>query len=229
MKFHDKRFPNESREYRDARNDLLGAEAALREQIESVAQRRRRLPLGGPVQEDYAFGTMMADGSMGAVKLSELCSTENRENRSLIIYSYMYGPKMDAPCPMCTSIIDALDAQSRHVTQRVNLVVVAKSPIARLASVARDRGWNQVRLLSSSTNRYNRDYWAEDADGNQMPMMNVFTKTDQGIYHFWGSELLYANAEGQPRHVDLVWPLWNLFDLTPAGRGTDWYPKLSYD
>jgi len=32
-----------------------------------------------------------------------------------------------------------------------------------------------------------------------------------------------------PRHVDPIWPLWNLFDFTPEGRGTNWYPKLSYD
>jgi len=30
------------------------------------------------------------------------------------------------------------------------------------------------------------------------------------------------------RHVDLVWPLWNLFDYTSEGRGTDWNPKLAY-
>jgi predicted dithiol-disulfide oxidoreductase (DUF899 family) len=29
-----------------------------------------------------------------------------------------------------------------------------------------------------------------------------------------------------PRHVDLIWPVWNLLDLTPGGRGTDWYPSL---
>jgi len=29
--------------------------------------------------------------------------------------------------------------------------------------------------------------------------------------------------------VDLVWPLWNLFDLTPEGRGTTWHPALRYD
>ena len=29
---------------------------------------------------------------------------------------------------------------------------------------------------------------------------------------------------GQPRHADLTWPLWNLLDLTPEGRGTDWHP-----
>jgi len=30
------------------------------------------------------------------------------------------------------------------------------------------------------------------------------------------------------RHTDSIDPLWNLFDFTPEGRGTDWYPELSY-
>jgi predicted dithiol-disulfide oxidoreductase (DUF899 family) len=28
--------------------------------------------------------------------------------------------------------------------------------------------------------------------------------------------------------VDLIWPLWNVLDFTPEGRGSDWYPKLDY-
>lgn len=31
-----------------------------------------------------------------------------------------------------------------------------------------------------------------------------------------------------PRHVDMIWPLWNLFDYMPEGRDEKWYPKLSY-
>ena len=26
----------------------------------------------------------------------------------------------------------------------------------------------------------------------------------------------------------MIWPLWNLLDFTPEGRGTDWYPSLTY-
>jgi predicted dithiol-disulfide oxidoreductase (DUF899 family) len=32
----------------------------------------------------------------------------------------------------------------------------------------------------------------------------------------------------QPRHVDTIWPLWNVFDLLPQGRGSDWYPANNY-
>jgi predicted dithiol-disulfide oxidoreductase (DUF899 family) len=48
-------FPNESAEYRAARNALLDEEAALRAQIEAVAAKRRTLPPGGTVPEDYVF------------------------------------------------------------------------------------------------------------------------------------------------------------------------------
>lgn len=84
--------------------------------------------------------------------------------------------------------------------------------------------------MSSGNNTYNADYFAETADGAQMPAINVFRKTDHGIFHFYSAELLYAPTEaGQnPRHADLIWPLWNLFDLTPDGRGVDWFPKYSY-
>src|SRR5260370_38812305 len=52
---HDWRGPGESDQYRQARNELVEAEVGLRRQIESVAGRRRKLPLGGGVRTDYVF------------------------------------------------------------------------------------------------------------------------------------------------------------------------------
>jgi predicted dithiol-disulfide oxidoreductase (DUF899 family) len=46
---HDRRFPGESGEYRQARDELLASEIALRRTIEAVAAQRRGLPLGGEV------------------------------------------------------------------------------------------------------------------------------------------------------------------------------------
>jgi predicted dithiol-disulfide oxidoreductase (DUF899 family) len=112
----------------------------------------------------------------------------------------------------------------------VALVVIAKSPIARIRAHARTRGWRRLRLLSSAGNSYNRDYRGETAEGAQMPALNVFVRRDGRVRQFWHAEMLYAATEpGQhPRHVDMIWPLWNLLDLTPDGRGTDWYPRLAY-
>ena len=107
--------------------------------------------------------------------------------------------------------------------------MVAKSPIARIREFARDRGWTRLTLLSSQRNRFNRDYHGEDEEGRQMPMAHVFVKRDGEVRHFWSSEMLFVkNESGDPRHVDMLWPLWNVLDLTPEGRGESWYPSLEY-
>jgi len=214
-------FPNESPQYRAARDELLKAELALRRQIEQVAAMRRQLPEGGEVPEDYAFAS-----ARGPVKLSALFERGN----TLVAYSFMYAPSMREACPMCTSFLDGLNGNAQHIAQRADLVVIAKSPIERVMEYARGRGWTNLRLVSSAGTTYNRDYHGEDEKGAQMPMMNVFVKKDARLRHFYGSELLYAPEEkGQnARHNDLMWPLWNVLDLTPEGRGSDWYPKLAY-
>lgn len=221
------RFPGETPVYRKARDRLLKSEVALRRHIEEVAAERRKLPQGGELKEDYLFEEADLAGNTKSVRFSELFAPGKDV---LVVYNFMYGPAMEKACPSCTSILDALDGNAQAVTQRVNLAVVAKSPLARIRSHARDRGWYKLRLLSSAGNSYNRDYHGETAEGSQRPMLNVFAKRGDTIRHTWGSELAYTKSEkGQdPRHVDFIWPLWNLWDATPIGRGTDWRPKLSY-
>src|ERR1700721_2269599 len=146
---HQIRFPNENAAYRAARNELLEAELGLRRQIEKVAALRRRLPPGGEVPQDYVF-----DGDEGPARRSELFGDKD----TLIVYSYMYGPDMEAPCPACTSILDGLDATAQHVLPRVAIVAVARSPMERIRAFADQRGWARLRLLSSADNSYNADY-----------------------------------------------------------------------
>src|SRR5258705_2404524 len=66
------RYPNESTEYRAARNALLNDEIALRAQIEAVAAKRRALPQGGEVPEDYVFARIGKNTTPERVKMSEL-------------------------------------------------------------------------------------------------------------------------------------------------------------
>jgi len=231
-KYHQKKFPGESEAYRKARDILLEEEIKLRKLLEEVSSLRRSLPLGGKLKEDYTF-------EEGAAELSD--QTKTRETRfpelfeqgknSLIVYSFMYPPDAETPCPMCTSLLDGLNGSAPHARNRVNFVVIAKAPIYRIRSWSRDRNWKNLRLLSSGKNSYNKDYFAEDPEWGQIPAINVFRKTNEGVYHSYNAELFYAPDEkGQhSRHVDLLWPVWNLFDLTYEGRGTDWYPRLSYD
>ena len=216
-------FPGESAEYRAARKRLLQSEIALRRQTEAVAAERRTLPPGGVAPQDYVFHEG-ADGR--AVKLSELFG----DKPVLLLYSWMYGPAMARPCPSCTSMLDGLDGQVTALSQKVAVAVVAESPIGRMREFAAERGWRNMRLVSADGTSYQRDYRGEDAQGRQQPMLNVFEKGSDGVIrHVWASELLYAPLEpGQdPRHIDMVWPLWNFLDLSPDGRG-DFRPSLSY-
>jgi len=238
-------FPAESAEYRAARERLLLEEIELRRATEAVAAARRELPPGGVVPEDYVFQGRSADDRSMDVKLSELFAPGKA---SLVIYSFMFprdpaderpGPRTgqtarlplaEGPCPSCVALLDQLDGAAEHATQLVNFAVVAKAPLERVLAFGEERGWRRLRLLSSASNTYNRDYFAETAEGDQRPMLNVFHRQGKTIRHFWGSELVYAPTDpGQdPRHVGTLEPVWNLLDLTPEGRPTDWDEQVRY-
>jgi predicted dithiol-disulfide oxidoreductase (DUF899 family) len=213
------RFPNESDEYRHAREALLAEEIELRRHIERVAEQRRALPPGGVVSKDYRF-----EGENGPVVFSNLFG----DKQTLAVYSYMYGPKREQPCPMCTSLLSAWDGESVDVEQRIALVAIARSPIDRLVTSKKARGWRHLKLYSDVSGNYTRDYVsAADAD---VPGFNVFTRRDGTIRHFWSGEMGSETADpGQdPRGAPDLMPLWTILDSTPEGRETDWYPKLKY-
>jgi predicted dithiol-disulfide oxidoreductase (DUF899 family) len=168
---------------------------------------------------------------------------------TLVIYSFMFPryskdtrpgpasgetarlPLEETPCASCTSILDSLDAAAPHLAQRINLVVVAKSDANRIRTFANERGWRHLRLLSSRNNAYNRDYQAETPEGEQRPILNVFVRDGEEIRHVWASELMFASREEgmEPRHVDLIWPIWSVLDVTPQGReGEEPFPSLDY-
>lgn len=227
---HSFRFPNESESYRQARNKLLQAEIDLRRRLEEVAALRRQLPVGEEIPEDYEFEEGAADlNDLQTVRTLRLSQLFQPGKDTLAVYSFMFGPKMKAPCPMCSSMLDALNGTAVHATQRLGLGVVAKPPLERIRRFARERGWNRLRLLSSSGNDYNRAYYGEDGEGGQRPSLNVFVRRKGKIHHFFHSELMFVPSEpGQnERQVDRIWPLWNLLDFTPEGRGADWYPSLN--
>ena len=203
------RYPNETAEYRKAREALLEEEQALMDKVKQVAAQRRRLPLGGTLKEDYLFLGANDDTLGTEIRFSDLFG----DKQTLLLYSYMFGPNWDHPCPACTSLIDGFDRASVSVTQHAALTVVAKAPATRLNQWARERGWGHIALVSAERTEYLRDYHcqADESDATLAPIMNVFTKRDGAIHHFWGSEL-------RQNHVDMVCAYWNLMDMTPEGR-----------
>ncbi len=210
-------FPNESADYRRARNALPAEEIELRRHIEKVAQQRRELPPGGEVTKDYRF-----DSERGPVRFADLFTGKN----TLVVYSFMYGPHRKNPCPMCTTLMDAWDGEAPAIEQRVGFAMVARSPTERIAGLKQQRGWRHLRLYSDPSGDYTRDYVsAADAD---IPSIHVFTRQGRTIRHFWAEETAFDMADpGQgPRGAVDPTPLWSVLDWTPEGRGADWYPKL---
>src|SRR5262245_30439543 len=202
------RYPNEGRAYRDARDALLKDEQELIAKVKSVAARRRALPPGGELKQDYVF-QWANDGNVGkSVKFSELFGDKS----TLLIYSFMFGPSWDHPCPSCTSLVDGFDRTWYSVSRHAAFVAIAKAPAERINAWARTRGWSQIPLVSGSSATYQADYRCQrETDDMQLPVMHAFRKRDGKIFHFWGTETM-------GNHVDTVWPYWNLFDFTPEGR-----------
>ena len=221
------RQPNESPEYRKAREALLVEEIELRRHIERVAAQRRALPPGGEVKGDYQFmGEASSVQGANPVGLADLFGNKD----TLFVYNWMYGPKRARPCPMCTALLSSLNGNADHIRQRIAVAIVGLSPIERQIAFKLERGWDNLPMYADLNGKFSQDYHAIMDDGTDTAAQNVFTRRDGTIRLFWGEEMGFDTADpGQdPRGAVELQSLWQVLDLTPAGRGTDWYPKISY-
>ena len=209
-------YPNDSDDYRKARIALLEQEIELRRHITRVAAQRRTLPLGGKAK-DYRF----RDEQGKELGLADLFG----RHETLVTYFWMYGPQRERPCPMCTSFLGALDVPSVDLTQRVAFAILGRSPVARQLAFARERGWRNLAFYETIGDDFARD------DGSEWASLDVWVRKGTDVHHFWAAETTMEMADpGQDPHLapEPV-PIWTILDLTPGGRGTDWYPKLAYD
>jgi len=212
-------FPNESAEYRQARNALLAEEIELRRHLERVAAQRRALPQGGEILQDFDLVS-----EAGPIRFSNLFGDKD----TLLVYSMMYGPQRKAPCPSCTSCLSGWNGTAVNLRERVAIAVTARSPIERLVEYKKQRGFANLPFVSDTSGEYTRAYVnPEDAD---IPGFSVFTRQAKTIRHFYSGEMGGEMADpGQdPRGAPDLDLLWQMLDWTPEGRGTDWYPKLGY-
>lgn len=221
---HKTRWPGESDEYRRARNALLAEEIELRRQIQRVAEHRRALPPGG-VAKDYRF--LDADGKeLGLIDLFG-------EHDTLFTYFWMFGPERERPCPMCTSFVGSLDIPAPDIEQRVAMVIVSRSPVARQQAIALERGWTHLKFYQTVGDDFPRDYGAltDGEDGiDEGAAVLMWQRDGDKARLFWAAE---GGAETtdpgfDPHLAPDPTPLWNILDMTPEGRGADWYPSLEY-
>lgn len=216
-----KPYPGDSAEYRTARTALMTEEIELRRQIGRVAEMRRALPPGGEAG-DYKF--IDKDGKEHG--LADLFGNHD----TLVSYFWMYGPERERPCPMCTAFLNSLDAAARDLTQRVAVAVIGRSPVSRQLAFAVERGWRFLDFYQCVGDDFPTDYRGLRPNGEEWPQLDVWTRQGDTVRHFWGASEMDGTADpGQDAHnVPDPECLWNMLDLTPGGRGTDWYPKLEY-
>jgi len=218
----------ESEIYLAKREELRQAEVELMQQRERVAELRRQLPEGALV-EDYEFEegpTNLNEGDtpIRKVRLSQLFTGPNR---SVVIYHFMYGKRQVQPCPMCIAWLDAWNGVAYYLAERVDVAIVAAADNASLRTFARQRGWNNLRMLSAGKSTFKYDLASEDSEGHQDSTVSVFERDRSGrLRHFYSAHPRMADVIHE-RGLDLLNPIFNIFDLTPQGRG-DWYASFDY-
>jgi predicted dithiol-disulfide oxidoreductase (DUF899 family) len=215
-------FPGASPEYEVAREALLADEIEFRRHMTRVGEQRRALPPGPVITKNYRF----KDEQAVEVGLKDLFGDKD----TLVTYFWMYGPKRERPCPMCTNLLGSVNGNATDIKQRVALKILGRSSVERQFAFAQERGWRDLNFVQTVGDDYANDLGILKPDGSESPALVVFKRDGDQIRLFWASEMTLEMADpGQdPRDAPDIASLWSVLDLTPEGRGADWYPKLSY-
>lgn len=216
-------FPGASAAYEEARRALLAEEIEFRRHMSRLAEQRRALPPGPVIAKNYRFH----DEQGSEVGLIDLFG----DKQTLVAYFWMYGPQRERPCPMCTNWLGAVHGNAADIKQRVALKVLGRSSVERQLAFAQERGWRDLNFVQTVGDDYARDLGILMPDGSEYPALTIFRRDGDKVRLFWASEMAREMADpGQdPRDAPDIAALWSILDLTPEGRGTDWYPRLRYD
>jgi predicted dithiol-disulfide oxidoreductase (DUF899 family) len=215
-------FPGESVEYRKAREALVAEEIEFRRHMTRLTEQRRALPPGPVIEKNYRF----RDANGSELGLFDLFGRHDE----LVTYFWMFGPQRERPCPMCTNWLGAVNGNAADIKQRVALKVLGRSPVPRQIAFAQERGWRDLDFVQTIGDDYAKDIGALKSDGSEWAAIIVFKRDSDRVRLFWAAEMKLEMADPgeDPRLAPDIASLWSILDLTPGGRGKDWYPKLSY-
>ena len=215
-------FPGASPGYLKAREALYTEEIEFRRHMTRLVEQRRALPPGPVIEKNYRF----TDENGAELGLIDLFGKHD----ALVTYFWMFGPQRERPCPMCTHRLGAVNGNAADIKQRVALKVLGRSPVARQIAFAQERGWRDLDFVQTVGDDYARDIGVLKDDGSEWAAIIVFKRDGDKVLLFWSAGMTPEMADpGQdPRQAPDIASLWSILDLTPDGRGKDWYPKLSY-
>lgn len=215
-------WAGESADYSAAREALLASEIDFRRQMTALSEQRRALPDGPVIEKNYRF----RNADRAEVELIGLFG----DHETLVSYFWMYGPEREHPCPMCANWLGAVNGNAADIAQRVSLKIFGRSPVERQQAFARERGWHNLDFVQTVGDGYATDLGLINNDGTENPALVVFRRDGDKVRLFYRAEMPIKAADpGQdPRTAPDIASLWSVLDLTPEGRGTDWYPKLRY-
>ena len=215
-------FPGASADYIKARQALMAEEIEFRRHMSRLTQKRRALPPGPVIEQNYRF----KDANGSELGFAELFGKHD----ALVTYFWMFGPQRERPCPMCTNFLGAVNGNADDIKQRVALKVLGRRPVAQQIAFALERGWKELDFVQTVGDGYARDIGALKDDGSEWAAIIVFKRDGDKVRLFWSAGMTSEMADPgeDPRQAPDVAALWSILDMTPGGRGKDWYPQLNY-
>jgi predicted dithiol-disulfide oxidoreductase (DUF899 family) len=215
-------------EWQAARDELLAMEKALTRRNDELSEKRRALPWV-PVEKQYTLATV--DGTKSLAQLFDGRS-------QLLIYHFMFGPRYEAGCPVCSSIADTINGVIPHLNARdVTMVLVSDAPLERLQAYKARMGWT-FDWVSTDGGDFNRDFgfqhaedevreWLADGAPGPIPTVSAMCGTDPlgymverpGLTAFARSDgVVYHTYTTTSRGLEPVMAYYGLLDRAPRGR-----------
>jgi predicted dithiol-disulfide oxidoreductase (DUF899 family) len=144
-----------------AREKLLAREKEITHRSDELARERQALPWV-KVEKDYEFDT---DG--GRKTLAELFDGRSQ----LLVYHFMFGPRYEAGCPVCSSGADTYDGAVSHLNARdVTFMCDSRAPLEKLNGYKRRMGWS-FPWVSSLESDFRFDFGVSHTEDQLAPFL----------------------------------------------------------
>jgi predicted dithiol-disulfide oxidoreductase (DUF899 family) len=218
-------------EHQAAREELLKREKEITHRSDEVARERRELPWVR-IEKEYEFDT-----DDGKKTLAELFDGRSQ----LLVYHFMFGPRYETGCTVCSSGADTYNANVPHLNARdVTFLCDSRAPLEKINAYKRRMGWSFPWVSSLDTDfRFDFDVSQTDEQAAKMaegelppavaamaarsgtdsagylteaPGLSAFALDEGGVYHTYSTYM---------RGLEIMMAFYPLLDRMPKGRAEE--------